>query len=513
MKFKRICALITVLVVVLSLFSGCGKAPAAESSVSTQAASSAAPTATDAKELAKPDVIKILAQYSDFDPNADADKLEIDKLTGYNTKWFMLPQDKPMEKLMIELSAGADYDIIRLSDISQLGKIVKMGKALALNDLLAKYGQNVIKAYEPSPDIMKQVTIDGTIYGIPTKKLPGFIMSTLQYRKDIADKLGLKSPETPAELKTMLETIKAKENVIPLVSMLDGYGTSGVIIDTIASAFGLLNYWKDVNGELVPLPKQPGMKDYLKYMTELYNAGLIDKELPAMTNEAKLQKYTSGKAFMCYFMWPDWQGLEPMRKTVPNSQVEYVSSLKDTSGNRITKLYSPGAHYLQFVNSTSKYPEQCIDFLDKLAINSDVITNGTEGVHYTAKDGSFIPTEAYTKERGKSWWFLTVSPIDLVDKTSTLSNMGQPKDCNDVYVGLMKSCSPYGMADPTEFEGTPDAKAKYFLALQKLESDFYVKVVAGAESLDSYDKFIQTWESEGGSQLIKEVNELHNQNK
>lgn len=46
--------------------------------------------------------------------------------------------------------------------------------------------------------------------------------------------------------------------------------------------------------------------------------------------------------------------------------------------------------------------------------------------------------------------------------------------------------------------------------INQLANDYFIKVIAGEENMDrSYNAFLSKWKSEGGEQMIKEVNEWH----
>src|SRR5690606_9352411 len=66
-------------------------------------------------EETKP-TLKILGSFApNIDPAKDPMIDEIEQTTGYQVEYYMLPQDKPDEKLNIEVASGTDKDILTLT--------------------------------------------------------------------------------------------------------------------------------------------------------------------------------------------------------------------------------------------------------------------------------------------------------------------------------------------------------------------------------------------------------------
>ena len=54
---------------------------------------------------------------------------------------------------------------------------------------------------------------------------------------------------------------------------------------------------------------------------------------------------------------------------------------------------------------------------------------------------------------------------------------------------------------------------RYWWKLKELESNAYLRIITGEVSLDYFDEFVQEWKAQGGSTILKEVEETINQNK
>lgn len=93
-------------------------------------------------------------------------------------------------KMTTMISAGEDVGIVGFGSQSKLDYVVqsKRGSFYALNELLDTYGTET-KALFPQ-EIWDSMSIDGSIYGIPSLKDNAYIIS-LVYNSEMADALGL----------------------------------------------------------------------------------------------------------------------------------------------------------------------------------------------------------------------------------------------------------------------------------------------------------------------------------
>jgi putative aldouronate transport system substrate-binding protein len=49
--------------------------------------------------------------------------------------------------------------------------------------------------------------------------------------------------------------------------------------------------------------------------------------------------------------------------------------------------------------------------------------------------------------------------------------------------------------------------------LQKLENEFFVRIIYGNGSIDEFDDFVKEWKSVGGDAITKEVNDWYSARK
>ncbi|MBO9596714.1 MAG: extracellular solute-binding protein [Cohnella sp.] len=462
--------------------------------------------APDAKATATPAVkpeLKFLAANAGFDPNKDPAAALIEEVTGYKVNYNMLPADKADEKLNLEMASGAYYDLMGVTK-PQFAGLVNQNAILPLNDLIDKFGPNIKKAIETK--VFNVTTIGGKIYGVPYMGNGELITWGTIVRQDVLDQLGLKMPTTLDELYTTLKTIKEKTDLIPFVS-------DNAFIESIASGFGLSTQWYESNGQLSSIIKQPGMPQYLEFMAKLYKEGLIDKDLPVSKLETAKEKFASGKAAMMRFGWgsslPETV-LPAVEKNVPNFKYKMMSPLKGANG-KSEILVDRGVGRVAVIPKVSKYPEDVIKFIDKkLELDTfKYIGIGKEGVEYKFENGQYYPIlPKFNEQRTNIWWYL-----DAVDTKNwpdywLARNRKNPLS-NAVFTEIQKDKATAGKFDPTSYFPPGPAGIKYVQSLDAMNKEYYIKVIAGAENISSFDKYVSSWDNAGGKELTAEMNELY----
>ena len=58
------------------------------------------------------------------------------------------------------------------------------------------------------------------------------------------------------------------------------------------------------------------------------------------------------------------------------------------------------------------------------------------------------------------------------------------------------------------FWGTTDTMKKKWANLEALEAESFIKIITGAEPIDYFDTFVENWLSQGGQEIIDEIDAL-----
>lgn len=507
MKKVRLIRICLVALLILSIFAGCGGKEG--NPVNT----GGSPEATETQpgnqlEESKP-TLKILSFYANFDPNENPIKGEIEELTGYNLEYFMLPQetDKADEKLNITISSGSDYDILKLRPY-QYYRLVKQGALQELDAFIEEYGSTMSEVIKPlSWEVAKS---NGKTYAVPLSNERPNIANSIAMRKDLLDAAGIKVPTTLDEFTDALRKLKEKyPDMIPMTGpgRIDQQMYLNTFVPVIGGAFGIYNEWTDVDGKLVHYVNMPGFKEYLAYLTELYEESLIDVDWPINTLASCNEKFTSGKAVMDPYHYNDASAnYTALTGNFPEAEIVYVNALEGPygSGVRIERKIN----YFNCVPKSSPNAEHAIKFIDSFLKyeNFEYLTLGAEGTHFKKNGSSFDPImPIFNDERFWSYWYLMgIDEYKYPDMWLARIKKDPYQYAN--FEAINKNIDEVGHLDVVGFAPTIEAVANNQQTLRQMINDYSIRVLAGADSIDNYNTILEKWKQEGGDAMTNEMN-------
>ena len=252
-------------------------------------------------------------------------------------------------------------------------------------------------------------TKDGEIYAIPQKNATLASSVAIAYRLDWLNEYNAANPNaqipvpseennysmTLSDFKTMLTYFATK---VPEGGKAMAVDTQGVYLENILPAFGIYNEWADINGKLEYVINQPGFEDYMKYMEDLFDSGLIQYQ--ATANDAgavkSLQARTVGAGRI-----PHWNAvtIESSDAAPTDDNISYIQALipDDQKGNPdAVRVFAAEGYAYYTVIPKFATPEQAaavVDWADK-KLDKDFFLKmvlGTEGETYTVENGEYYP--------------------------------------------------------------------------------------------------------------------------
>ena len=447
-------------------------------------------------ENSKPE-LKQLGFQRNFDPNQDPVAKFLEEKTGYKVKYESLPLENPDDKLNLLMANNEPYDIVKLSG-QQYNRLAIQGALEPLDELLAQHGQQLLNA--TPAEFFENAKVDGKIYGIPEKHPRGFVGSALAIRQDLLDDLKLEVPTTIDEFYNLLKAIKDQKGIVPLT----GFES---VIPEISGAFGVVTSFDVEDGKLIHRLEGPGMKEYLAFMNKLYTEGLIDPEWPVNKAETIQQKFTTGKAGIMTYGW----GIAPavtdaLNKNIPDSKITLITALKGPDGQVGNWVQGGGVSWYIAIPKSSKNKEDAMKYMN-LKVEPELFKElaiGNEGVHFTSESNGMFPIlPKFNEDRGNSDWFMTSTDASQFEELWLLRVRKDPI-LYATFEEIQKQLS-VSRSDPTLLAPPIPAVGNNMQKLNKAENDYIIKVIAGAESLENYDKFLADWKSQGGSEVMKEL--------
>ncbi|MFD1175945.1 extracellular solute-binding protein [Paenibacillus puldeungensis] len=501
-KLKKSAVLATILGFTLIL-SGCGGGGNNAENKAEKPSNSASTTTSEGTNKGKTEGkadLRMIMQYGLFDPKTEYVAKYIQERTGFNVEYELLPAENADEKLNLLVSSKDNYDIVKLN-AAQFYNLASAGALEPMDELLESQGNYIKQSIKQ--ESFKSAMIDGKIYGIPETGAGVTIGEELVVRQDWLDELGLSVPTNRDELYNVLKTIKEKKKVIPLTLSKDS------IYGDIATTFGILTDWKEVDGKLVHRAELPEMKEFITYMNKLYKEGLLDTEMPINIAQKSIEKFSGGQAAMYKLAW--WNAgttIAALQKNFPDAKTTIIPYLKGPDGKAKVGAVANTSWYVSILKS-SKNKEAAMKFLNaKLEPETfKGIALGKEGVHYEVKDDKYYPIlPIFNDELSNASNFLT--GVDE-EKYPIYWQARVRKDpiLQAHFEAYQKNAEGLIVIDPMSTAPPIDAISKNLLKLSKLLDDTVLQFISGAKPIDQYDQFLAQWKAEGGADMITAANE------
>lgn len=497
---ERIVASALAVLLSVSVFSGCaGKSSSASSGSSASASSSSSqPYTVKIALMTMNGAPKNLSQVEDaidkISVPAENVKIDIDPISYAQWTQEMNLMLAGNEKLDVTVTLPNTYTTY-----------VAQGKFQPMDDLLQKYGQGIVKAYNDlGPDFLNACKVNGKIYGIAQMREWGSEWGFC-IRKDIADALKMDNSKalTLDQAEAYLKEVKEKyPNMTPLMPQTGGSAPNDTMIynlqswDNLGDGFGvLMNEGQDTPLKVQDLYETSQYADLVNTMHRWYNEGILAKDA-STTNDSAVTRIKAGTvAAMAANMKPGFdvqeQGLTGM-------------AMKDFT---IIPAHAGTADVSSFVYGI---PNNCKDtvstmkMLNLLYTNADIMNLmcwGIEGTDYvkTSTPGVITYPSGKTSNdvvwcQGLAWemgneflsYVMSPNPKDLWEQTKTFDR------------NIIKS-----KAMGFNFDGTP-VKSQ-ITAVTNVQNQYAASLEDGAvDPKTVLPQFISALKANGIADIMKE---------
>lgn len=441
-------------------------------------------------EEAKP-TLKVLGTYNGHDPNNDPTATAIEEKTGYHVEYFMLPSENALDNLLLQIASGEAYDILRISESMYL-ELLSRGALLPLDDLLAEYGGNLTSLI--TEDAYTLTTSDGQIFGIPMMAERASIDSGLVLRGEIVEELGLEIPTTPEEFKAVLEAVKAAyPDMIPFLTFNERQ------MGVVSSGYGFYFDWNDVDGKLTHYVQMPEYTEYLAYLVDLYESGLIDPDIAVNNSTTRTEKFSSGNVFA--YACGGWTDSALTAYIEGGGEdLIYLDPLKDLEGNRGIKKQQ-NLNNVSCIPVTAEHPEDAVKFMNR-KFDEDVFTYVTLGVqdeHFTIdENGGYWPImPIFSEVRNNAWWYL--NSFDMTRYGDMwMARTRRTQAVAEIYDGLNQNAAEMAISNPLDLCPMLDAVTENRATLDTMVTDYVLQVIVGVKKVEDHQAFVDSWLAAGG---------------
>ena len=564
MKKKQLIAFASAMALAVTSLAGCGKS---DESAQKEPVSEAKGTAKEDLPLSKyPETVTVhlggslnpnakLPDGMAYDDNPYIDFLKEDLNIEVVYDWVASSTDFE-EKMNLCIGSNTVPELMNVN-ATQYRALLKYDMIQPLDKYFDDYASDALKSYVKSggEELQKCITNeDGELMAIPAPAITAGGINEMWIRQDWLDKLGLEAPRTWDEMVKVAEAFvtqdpdgNGEDDTIGIL----GPGNSNHINDIGDNQFGLdplfcsfqsyPQYWlQDEDGTVKYGSIQPETRTALEKIQKLYTDKLIDPEMLVRSNCQ--ETLLSGKVGIFFGPW--WSGYTFADATLAGEADwrAYFTPLSE-DGNYYTHMPDPTSKYV-VVSKSCKNPEAAFKMISYLVANEqhwtdDGITSSDMSCAdfyplwngYDNADEIEVSTETLEKYLAGE---ITMDDVDFSQHKLLKRDMEAVKELKkEPYddfsldkwnldsdlaktnlprlVSLLVGGAPY-VNDKyipvyNAYSGQTETMQAKWANLKKMEEETFAKIIMGKADISEFDTFVKNWKSQGGDQILKEIND------
>lgn len=515
-KRKRIGAIVLTLAM-LATTAACTNAPAA--SQAPASGDSSAPAVESTANTGETAPIKWLTVGDTAaKPMVEGDRIvaEINQQLGIQLTAQIVPEGN-VEKINVAMASGDFPDIVTGSyGTAATQQWIDNGMVLDLSPYFDTH-PNLKRVCEEE---YAWTAIDGKYYGVPFITQFHKANALIGMRGDWLEKLNLSYPETLEDMKTVLTAFtqddpdgNGQNDTVGLTAEKPNSGGS-TSFDWVFYAYGreYADYALDADGTLIPWFEGESFIPGMTYIKDLWDSGVVDKELFLNDNPKKEEKFYQGKAgAMQAAMFRNYNRyVTSLTQVFPEGTVAIGLPPKGPDGDYGLAAQGKSGMFTA-ITAACKNPEKAADFIDLMLSEegNNLLRLGIEGIHYT-KDGDTITFNEEERAKdafadngwahplawGSFYWPLEsdyLSPNEpnreMALETTKLATQAQKPN-------LIKEKTPLEIKSS---QALNDIMVQYFSDMLQDK----LSIEEGAAKLK------EAWRSQGGEELLAEVNQVY----
>ena len=550
--FHKACAVLLA-VMLASSFAACGDSgtiPSSQGAGSPTASESKAdpsseeqPAAQDGPwakydtpvTLTRAQQISSATQWPDGDSPEDNVWIR-DALDTFNIKledYWSVDNSQYAQKINVSIASNDLPDVFTV-DSAQLQQLIKSGMIADLTDV-----------YEANASDQLRAVMDADSVGFESGKSNGRLMAlsqqhfgvismfnSLWIRQDWMDALGLEAPQTMADLENICYRFVHDDPDGNGVDDTYGLGVDKWIYQLYYLMAGFdaypLSWLRDANDQIVFGGVQPEVKNALGTFQKWYQNGILNKEFGIEDGAKLTEDLVSGKVGV--YVQRSWFGFSPGIDVVKRNGEEAIFmpyAIPSVEGGAAKAGLDWPVNSYTVVSKNCKNPEAVIRMMN-------LYVDRTSKDYATYMDGDIgWGASPFTVNNPMADYnqFVNISEAENTRDTSKLTpdQLGKynnvikwidEKDPDAVGAYCqVSSAGAYSVFKPmvdshnyvmTEYRGvaTPTMTQKQS-SLDTLYAEEITKIIMGAP-LDDFDKLVEKWNTLGGSDITKEMNEMLN---
>ncbi|GKX29772.1 sugar ABC transporter substrate-binding protein [Vallitalea longa] len=510
---RKMITMILVVVIVGSLFVGCGKKGKSTNATADKGKQT---QNTDEENGKQPIDIEFMLLNNKNNAGEDfiinnimKDKFNINIKFNCNTK------DAHMEKLQLLVASDKLPDIISPVP-GDLGKEIGAKGALIALDEHFDAMPNFEKKVKQDPNIYASLLAsDGHIYNLPRFSEKIQFKSVPIIRKDLVEEVNMEIPKDFDQLHTVLKAIKEKHpDMVGMVNRnkMNFLWAYGVHYNTNQSVFYDINKEKWTYG-----PLNEGFKELVEDFNGFWEDGLMDQEFFTASRqqwEEKLLDETG--VFTIDYASRARTETEAYRKLHPDNQDFQLSAIMPLTTNyyekpRLNIAETVGIWTSFGVGAHTKHLDRVLEMIDYMYSDeaATLIQWGEEGKHYIVDNDM----KQYVKEikapynpegtiDGENDLGLNHNRLMRIEKDDGYEEfIDGYTDMLEKYKEEVEMFENNYRINLTFTEEELEEKAEIETNLLTYVEETSLKFITGETSMSDYDKFVEYLEGHGGNRL------------
>ncbi len=474
------------------------------------------------------------------------DKLNIDLEVAFSAD---ISTDAYNNKMNILLASGEFPDIVRYSNRTFFKQAVEAGYLQPIGEVFEQYATDAVKQYEIDyADAFDGARIDGELWAFPYMNDHFHQAAFLWIRDDWLENTGSVPPTTVDEMVELARKFTFEDPDGNGVDDTYGFGLAGSVVQSnygtllgLAGAFGVPGYgntgvfYRGEDGKMTFAYLQPGMKECLSLVHDMFEEGLIDPDFTAENVASMEDDVANGKIGMMYHMnWGTWhpynysyQQSGVITRPYPIPTQEGYEPRMGINSNKTGDLF--------MISAECEHPEAAIKILnlyEATAISSPDPKDFQ--VYWANEQYRFcpmyigIPTENFAPILHKALNAgtsegLTGTALEYYNYVVGFENGTLASDTNaygtwgqmfvDGFGGSMKIALEYkdkGWLVTNEMANDlPEIWVQNSSVLGDMVDTWFVDIIIGNKPVDSFDEFVDAWLAAGGQQTLDEMEVLY----
>jgi putative aldouronate transport system substrate-binding protein len=299
---RAVCLATAVMFLLVMCLSGCGADKEQQGAAQDTSAQTKAAEQSTTKEEAKLDFVKlkyylpqpILDMSHKDSVMAEVNRMLKDKINA-ELEFIFIDTNQYHERMNIMSASGDPWDLALSGFTNNLTSNVSKGSCLAIDDLLSKYGQNILKLV--SDRFWPAVTYGGKRYAV-INVMPYVMAKGAVVQKELAEKYKLDTSKikTLADLEPFLKTIKENEpGIIPLGAFATEQ--SPMLYNTIYDRLNTWLLYDTTDDKIKSILDAPWYVEQFRVLADYYKKGYIARDA-ALKKEANIENKTKKYAVM-----------------------------------------------------------------------------------------------------------------------------------------------------------------------------------------------------------------------